>query len=229
MSSAPAALKFITLPARTTHTATIIFSHGLGDTGEGWRPVAHMLGSQLPHVKWILPHAVEMPVTVNGGMVMPAWFDIFSLGKSDDREDEEGILRSSAAINQLIKAENDAGIPNERIVVGGFSQGAALSLVTGLTSEKKFAGVAILSGWLPMRDRLMKMLSSDATTTPVFWGHGTADPVVPYRFGAGSVQILKDKAGFKDIDFKPYQGMGHSTDNQEIIDFSAWLKRVIPQ
>ncbi|QRV87569.1 carbohydrate esterase family 1 protein [Ceratobasidium sp. AG-Ba] len=114
MSSAPVALKFITLPARTTHTATIIFSHGLGDTGEGWRPVAHMLGSQLPHVKWILPHAVEMPVTVNGGMLMPAWFDIFSLGKSDDREDEEGILRSSAAINQLIKVENDAGIPNER-------------------------------------------------------------------------------------------------------------------
>ncbi|KAG9103224.1 hypothetical protein FRC06_011694 [Ceratobasidium sp. 370] len=228
MASAAAALKFITLPPRAPHTATIIFSHGLGDSGEGWRPVAHMLASQHPHIKWILPHAPDLPVTINGGTVMPAWFDLYSLGKTDDKEDEEGLLRSAAAINQLVKAENDAGIPNEKIVIGGFSQGAALSLVTGLTSEKKYAGVAILSGWLPMRKKLIPMFSSGATSTPIFWGHGTSDPVVPYGFGAGSVRILQEKVGFQDVEFNSYQGVGHSTDTQEIVDLSAWLKRVVP-
>jgi len=221
-------LKYITIPPRAAHTATIVFSHGLGDTGEGWRPVAHMLASQFPHVKWILPHAPAVPVTINGGMVMPAWFDLYSLGKSDDKEDEEGLLRSSASIGQIVKAENEAGIPNEKIVIGGFSQGAALSLVAGLTSEKKYAGVAILSGWLPMRKKLAPMFSAEATSTPIFWGHGTSDNVVPYRFGAGSVQLLKDSLGFKDIEFKSYQGVGHSSDTQEIVDLGAWLKRVIP-
>ncbi|KAG9102000.1 hypothetical protein FS749_000565 [Ceratobasidium sp. UAMH 11750] len=227
-SISAAALKFITIPPRAKHTATIIFSHGLGDSGEGWRPVAQMLASQHPHVKWILPHAPDVPVTINGGMVMPAWFDLYSLGSTDDKEDEEGILRSSAAINLLVKAENDAGIPNEKIVLGGFSQGAALALVTGLTSEEKYAGIAILSGWLPMRNRLISMFSSHAKSTPIFWGHGTSDPVIPYRFGAGSVQILKEKAGFEEVEFHPYQGIAHSTDTQEIVDLSAWLKRVIP-
>ncbi|KAG8745547.1 hypothetical protein FRC10_007725 [Ceratobasidium sp. 414] len=210
MASAATALKFITIPPRAHHTATIIFSHGLGDSGEGWRPVAQMLASQHPHVKSVKT------------------FDLYSLGKTDDKEDEEGLLRSAAAINQLVKTENDAGIPNEKIVIGGFSQGAALSLVTGLTSEKKYAGIAILSGWLPIRNKLIPMLPPGATTTPIFWGHGTSDPVVPYRFGAGSAQILKEKVGFQDVEFNSYQGVGHSTDTQEIVDLSTWLKRVIP-
>jgi predicted esterase len=72
------------------------------------------------------------------------------------------------------------------------------------------------------------MLSADATSTPIFWGHGTSDAVVPYKFGVGSVQILKEKLGFKDVEFKPYRGMGHSSDTQEIVDLSTWLKKVIP-
>ncbi|CAE6481787.1 unnamed protein product [Rhizoctonia solani] len=227
-SAAAAALKTIIVPPRSTHTATIIFSHGLGDTGDGWKPVATMLASQFPHVKWVLPHAPTRPITINGGLEMPGWFDLYSLGKSDDKEDEEGILKSSALVKQLVEAENAAGIPNERIVIGGFSQGAALSLVHGLTSEKKYAGLAILSGWFPMRTRLQTLLSPSATSTPIFWGHGTADPVVPYKFGQLSVHHMQTNLGFKSIEFKSYQGMAHSAEQQEIADLGAWLRQVIP-
>ncbi|CAE6346443.1 unnamed protein product [Rhizoctonia solani] len=223
-----AALKFITVPPRAPHTATIIFSHGLGDTGDGWRPVATMLASQFPYVKWILPHAPVMPITINGGIEMPGWFDLYSLGKSDDKEDEEGLLRSSKLIHNLVAAENEAGIPSERIVIGGFSQGAALSLVHGLTSEKNYAGLAILSGWFPMRKRLQSLLGPTATATPIFWGHGTADPVVPYKFGQMSVEHMKGNLGFSKLQFNSYKGMAHSAEQQEIADLGAWLKSVIP-
>ncbi|CAE6527363.1 unnamed protein product [Rhizoctonia solani] len=228
MATAAAALKYIVVPPRAAHTATIIFSHGLGDTGDGWKPVATMLASQFPHVKWVLPHAPVIPITINSGLEMPGWFDLYSLGKSDDKEDEEGLLRSSGLINQLVGAENAAGIPNERIVIGGFSQGAALSLVHGLTSEKKYAGLAILSGWFPMRKRLQTLLSASATSTPIFWGHGTADPVVPYKFGKMSADHMQSNLGFTNLQFNSYEKMAHSADQQEIVDLGAWLRKVIP-
>ncbi|CAE6425633.1 unnamed protein product [Rhizoctonia solani] len=226
--AAAASLKFITVPSRAPHTATIIFSHGLGDTGDGWRPVATMLASQFPYVKWVLPHAPAIPITINGGMEMPGWFDLYSLGKSDDKEDEEGLLKSSKLIHNLVVAENEAGIPNERIVIGGFSQGAALSLVHGLTSERNYAGLAILSGWFPIRKKLQSLLSPTATSTPIFWGHGTVDPVVPYKFGHMSVEHMKGSLGFSNLQFNSYKGMAHSADQQEIADLGAWLKSVIP-
>ncbi|KAH7343877.1 Phospholipase/carboxylesterase [Rhizoctonia solani] len=228
MSSAAAALKSIIVPPRAPHTATIIFSHGLGDTGDGWKPVATMLASQFPYAKWILPHAPVRPITINGGLEMPGWFDLYSLGKSDDQEDEEGILKSSALIKELVEAENAAGIPNERIVIGGFSQGAALSLVHGLTTEKKYAGLAILSGWFPMRNRLQSLLSSNAASTQIFWGHGTSDGVVPYKFGQLSVQHMQKNLNFANIQFNSYKGMAHSADQQEIADLGAWLRNIIP-
>ncbi|KAJ1308570.1 hypothetical protein OPQ81_004269 [Rhizoctonia solani] len=187
-----------------------------------------MLASQFPYVKWVLPHAPVIPITINGGMEMPGWFDLYSLGKTDDREDEEGLLRSSGLINKLVEAENAAGIPNERIVIGGFSQGAALSLLHGLTTEKKYAGLVILSGWFPMRKRLQTLLSPSATSTPIFWGHGTADAVVPYKFGQMSVEHMQGSLGFANIQFNSYKGMAHSADQQEIADLGAWLKKVIP-
>ncbi|CAE6455861.1 unnamed protein product [Rhizoctonia solani] len=228
MASAAAALKSIIVPARAPHTATIIFSHGLGDTGDGWKPVATMLASQFPYVKWILPHAPARPITINGGLEMPGWFDLYSLGKSDDQEDEEGILKSSALIKELVEAENANGIPNERIVIGGFSQGAALSLVHGLTSEKKYAGLAILSGWFPMRNRLQSLMAPNAASTNIFWGHGTSDGVVPYKFGQMSVHHMQNNLNFANIQFNSYRGMAHSADQQEIADLGAWLRNIIP-
>lgn len=117
----------IIIEALSKHTATIIFSHGLGDTAAGWAPFAASLKGRFPHIKWILPTAPNSPVTLNGGMAMPSWFDIRSLTpptpRSPSMEDEAGMLRSARRLSDLVAREVENGIPASRIVVGGFSQG----------------------------------------------------------------------------------------------------------
>ncbi len=161
-------LQSITVPATTKHTATVIFLHGLGDSGAGWAPVARLLSRnpKLHHIKWILPHAPVQRVTLNMGMSMPSWFDIASLDadlmgglsedgiRADRSEDQQGILSSALAVSNIITKEVDDGIDSKKIVVGGFSQGAALTLVTGLTSERRLGGLVCLSGWLPMSGKM---------------------------------------------------------------------------
>ncbi|KAJ7462157.1 Phospholipase/Carboxylesterase-domain-containing protein [Mycena latifolia] len=234
--AAIAPLKFIAVPALSKHTATVIFVHGLGDTGNGWKPVADMFKRDLPHVKWVLPHSPAMPVTANGGMVMPSWFDILSFG-FDSEEDQPGMLKTSHSLNQLITAEVDAGIPANRIVLGGFSQGGAMSLLTGLTAERKLAGLAILSGWLPLRASLKSMASEHATSIPIFWGHGTADPLVKFDLAERSVDFLKKNIGIpeapstgelKGLSFNAYRGVGHSTNEKELDDLKAFLNKALP-
>ncbi|KAJ7098705.1 Phospholipase/Carboxylesterase-domain-containing protein [Mycena belliarum] len=231
-----APLKFIAVPALTKHTATVIFVHGLGDTGLGWKPVADMFKTDLPHVKWVLPHGPSMPVTANGGMVMPSWFDILSFG-FDTEEDQPGMLETMHSLNQLITAEVDAGIPANRIVLGGFSQGGAMSLLTGLTAERKFAGLAILSGWLPLHKSFKSMASEHAASIPIFWGHGKADPLVKFALARMSVDHLKKDIGIpeapstgelKGLSFNAYEGVGHSTNQQEFDDLMVWLKKALP-
>lgn len=128
--------KQVVIPASVKQTATIIFSHGLGDTAAGWSPFAHSLKSRHPHIKWILPTAPNQPVTLNGGMPMPSWFDIRSLTPpvmgQPSMEDEAGMLTSSRRISQLISDEVDNGIPSDRIVVAGFSQGEFTSFQSEL-------------------------------------------------------------------------------------------------
>ncbi|KAA1466740.1 Phospholipase/carboxylesterase [Dentipellis sp. KUC8613] len=231
----------LTVPPLTKHTATVLFIHGLGDTGDGWRPVADMFQADpgLSHVKWVLPHSPSIKVTANMGLEMPSWFDIISFG-FDCEEDETGMLRSAHAINQLISAEIDSGVPPERIVVGGFSQGAAMSLLTGLSNERKVAGIVALSGWAPLRHKLKAMASRHATSIPIFWGHGTHDPLVKFEFALDSIEFLKnrvgipattlsapDAAGLKGICFNTYS-TGHSTTEKELDDLKGWLKKVIP-
>ncbi|KAJ7693823.1 Phospholipase/carboxylesterase/thioesterase [Mycena rosella] len=234
--AALAPLKFIAVPALSKHTATVIFVHGLGDTGSGWKPVADMFKTSLPHVKWVLPHSPSMAVTANGGMVMPSWFDILSFG-FDSEEDQPGMLKTAHSLNQLITAEVDAGIPAHRIVLGGFSQGGAMSLLTGLTAERKLAGLAILSGWLPLRASIKSMASEHATKLPIFWGHGAADPLVKFELARASVDFLTKNIGIteapstgdKGLSFNAYPGVGHSTNEQELSDVKAWLTKVLPE
>ncbi|KAJ7437077.1 Phospholipase/carboxylesterase/thioesterase [Mycena galericulata] len=229
-------LKFITVPALAKHTATVIFVHGLGDSGSGWKPVADMFKSDLPHVKWVLPHSPSMPVTANGGMVMPSWFDIFSFG-FDTHEDQTGMLKTVHSLNQLITAEVDAGVPASRIVLGGFSQGGAMSLLTGLTTERKLAGLAVLSGWLPLRETVKSMASDHVASIPIFWGQGTADPLVKYQIARGSADLVMKNLGvpeapatgeLKGLSFNAYEGVAHSTNQKELDDLKAWLKKALP-
>ncbi|KAF8842682.1 Phospholipase/carboxylesterase [Paxillus ammoniavirescens] len=186
------------------HTATVIFLHGLGDSGKGWLGIINQFKDQLPHVKWLLPNAPSRSITANLGFVMPGWFDLRSWDLQDQNEDRTGMLESARTIDQYIQGEVDSGIPPGRIVVGGFSQGGAMSLLTALTARAengvaggkegwKLGGVAILSGWTLLQDDFSKMVSPHLTSTPVLMCHGTADSVVPHILSQKTAQILTNQ------------------------------------
>ena len=152
---------FFSINLSSVPLRSISAQQGLGDSGAGWLPVAEMIKHQLPHVKWVLPNAPHRNITANFGLSMPGWFDLYSFDWKG-KEDRDGMLASARAIDKHIQDEIDAGIPAERIVLGGFSQGGCLSLLTGLTDRgqgsKKLGGVVVLSGWLPLRDEFLKVV-----------------------------------------------------------------------
>ncbi|KAH7305489.1 acyl-protein thioesterase 1 [Stachybotrys elegans] len=204
----------IVVPATSRHTATVIILHGLGDSGHGWRSaVDHFLRKQrLNEVKFILPHAPSLPITLNGGMAMPGWFDIKTLGGTMEQlkaglieEDAPGILRSQSYINSLVQAEISNGIPSERIVLGGFSQGGAMSLFSGLTSAVKLAGIIGMSAWLPLSGSFKSHLPADNLNkaTPVLMAHGDMDPVVRFEWANESQKLLSSE-GY-DVTLKVYR------------------------
>ncbi|PIA19596.1 acyl-protein thioesterase-1 [Coemansia reversa NRRL 1564] len=220
-------LSSVVLQARSAHTASVIFIHGLGDSGNGWKPVAQLLSQNMPHVKFVLPHAPEQPVTLNGGFRMPSWYDIRSLDSIASNEDEDGMNTSMQKINDLIRAEIDSGTPANRIVLGGFSQGGAMTLFTGLQSEYRLAGLAVLSAYLPIRQRILTRATDSSKHTPIFHGHGTADEIVLYQYGEMTHNVLK-KSGY-NVEFHSYEHMGHSTCEDEIRDLNAFLRKCIPE
>ncbi|CAG8434126.1 4735_t:CDS:2 [Ambispora gerdemannii] len=223
-------LTAIVQKASRAHSATVFFFHGLGDSGSGWSPVGTQISREVPHVKFIFPNAPDKPITINGGAVMPAWYDIHALGDINNmmksREDEQGLLASIAAANSLIREEIGSGIPSNRIVVGGFSQGGAMALAIGLTSEYPFAGIISLSGYIPCRKKILMMSTETNKKTPIFMGHGDWDMVVPHQFGKETSNLLQEN-GYS-VNFKTYEGMGHSSDVEEIRNVTEFLKRVIP-
>ncbi|KAJ1999442.1 hypothetical protein GGI04_004570 [Coemansia thaxteri] len=181
----------------------------------------------MPHVKFILPHAPEQPVTLNGGFRMPSWYDIQSLNRIASNEDEDGMNRSMRSVNELIRAEVDSGIPANRIVLGGFSQGGAMALFTGLQSEYRLGGIAVLSGYLPIRDRIMKRATDASKSVPIFQAHGSADETVLYQYGEMTSKMLQE-VGYS-VDFRTYNHMGHSTCEDELLHLQLFLKQRIPE
>ncbi|TPX54276.1 hypothetical protein SeMB42_g00347 [Synchytrium endobioticum] len=221
-------LRGVTIPARSTHTATLFFLHGLGDSGSGWAQTGRMMQPALPHVKMVFPDAPSRPVTLNLGMTMPAWFDIYELGAAagnNSRTDDQGMNETLRSIAGWIKDEIASGIPAHRIVLGGFSQGSAMSLLHAVTTDQKLAGFIALSGWLPQATALQS--SSEVNKdTPIFLGHGDQDEVVPWKFGEQTYKAFKD-AGWK-VEMKTYEGMGHSAGADEFEDILAFLLKTIP-
>ncbi|TIA91219.1 hypothetical protein E3P81_02127 [Wallemia ichthyophaga] len=228
-------LEHLIVPATAKQTASLIFVHGLGDSGYGWKPVAELLSKSLPHVKFILPHAPSQPVTVNGGMSMPSWFDLTSL-TLEGTDDEDGLLKSASEINKLVTAEVDSGIPSHRVLVGGFSQGSCLAFLVGLSSERKLAGTVALSGWLPLRHKIKSMLGPHHQHLPIFQAHGSDDPVVATKYADFTNSYIKS-LGFKDvpvsqpqnggISFTKYDGIGHGACQEELQDLAEWLVKVL--
>ncbi|KAK2879995.1 hypothetical protein FQN49_000688 [Arthroderma sp. PD_2] len=225
------------VPALKRHTATVIMAHGLGDTGAGWMMIAQNFRRRglYDEVSFVFPNAPSIPITVNAGLSMPGWYDIKSLSSSLTMEeffaqrDEAGILKSREYFNGLIKAEVDKGIKPSRIVFGGFSQGGAMALVTGLTSPEKLGGIFGLSCYLPLPpDQIKKQVPEGWPNqkTPLFMGHGDIDNVVKLEYGEVTAKILKDMG--VGVEFHKYPGLGHSGDPDEIQDLEKFLDRVIP-
>jgi len=227
MSSAAA----IVVPALKRHTSTVIVAHGLGDSGAGWHFLAEQFRSQnkFPETKFIFPNAPNIPITVNGGMRMPGWYDITDFGDIVNRsEDETGILRSQKTLHDLIAAEVQAGIPSERIVLGGFSQGGAMSLLSGVTHPTKLGGIFGLSCYLLLQGKLREMVPAGSPNklTPIFMGHGDFDPVVRYPWGKATAEKLREWGW--QVDFKTYPGLPHSCSQDEIDDLENYIKARIP-
>uniref|UniRef100_A0A8C6PKV1 palmitoyl-protein hydrolase n=1 Tax=Nothobranchius furzeri TaxID=105023 RepID=A0A8C6PKV1_NOTFU len=205
--SVPLLAEAVTVSGTERETAAVIFLHGLGDTGHGWADT--LMGIQLPHVKFICPHAPKIPVTLNMRATMPAWFDLMGLSP-DSPEDESGIKKAAENIRAIIEHEVRNGIPPERIILGGFSQGGALSLYTALTCQHQLAGVVALSCWLPLH-RSFPSASSGNKNLPILQCHGEVDVMIPVQFGALTAEKLKYIVNPQMITFRTYPGLSHSS------------------
>ncbi|XP_076828801.1 acyl-protein thioesterase 1 isoform X2 [Brachyhypopomus gauderio] len=186
-----------------------------------------MAGIRTPHVKYICPHAPVMPVTLNMNMAMPSWFDIIGLSP-DAEEDETGIKKAAENIKALIDQEVKNGIPSHRILLGGFSQGGALSLYTALTTHQKLAGVVALSCWLPLRNTLSKSVLGSNKELPVLQCHGEADPLVPLIFGCLTVEKLKTMLNPNSVTFTTYPRVTHSACPEEMMDIKQFIEKQLP-
>jgi phospholipase/carboxylesterase len=205
-------------------TATVILLHGLGADGYDFVPVVRELEAHgAPAARYVFPHAPTMPVTINGGYVMRAWYDILGTDLVR-REDEHGIRASQGMVEALIEHEVGRGVPRSRIVLAGFSQGGAITLQTGLRQSQPLAGLIALSCYLPLATAFAQEAAAGSTQVPIFLAHGTQDPVVPLARGTASRDALK-AAGYA-VEWHEYP-MPHSVCAEEIRDIAAFMKRVL--
>ena len=203
--------------------ASIVLMHGLGADGNDFVPIVSQLDLEaVGPVRFVFPNAPQIPVTINNGYVMPAWYDIVSMDRS--REDEAGLRRSQAAIEELLAIEKARGIPAERIVVAGFSQGCAMALLTGLCHPEKLAGILALSGYLPLASKTAAEQSPANATTPIFMAHGAHDPVIQQERAIASRDALT--ALGHPVQWHSYR-MEHSVCMEEIADVNRWLLEVL--
>ena len=197
------------------HEGTLIFLHGLGDTNEGWHATWRE-EVKIPGLRVLFPQAPRRPVTLNFGMRMPAWYDIYSLDETDKREDETGMLASARHLHDLIEKET---LPKERIFVGGFSQGAVIAILAGLSYVHKLGGIISLSGYLPLRNSLASHIKN---RPPIWMAHGTADPVIQPRWSHHSRDKLKELG--VEVQWMEYPGMAHGCCPKELRDLKTWLE-----
>ena len=200
----------------------VIWLHGLGADGSDFVPVVPELGlAASPGVRFVFPHAPEIPVTCNGGYVMPAWYDIISLEPNSRRIDEAGIVHSRDAIRRLIERENVRGIPCARIFLAGFSQGGAVAYTTALTHPETLAGVIALSTYLPVEALVEREATPANQGLPVFAAHGTHDDVVSPALGQRARDFVQARG--HAVVWQEYP-MPHSVCLEEVADIGQWLR-----
>jgi phospholipase/carboxylesterase len=216
-------LQTIEIETRPKPSHAVIWLHGLGADGNDFVPVVEQLELPPLGIRFVFPHAPMRPVTINGGFVMRAWYDI-AYQDLAFKEDERGLRDSQAKVGALIARENGRGIPSERIVLAGFSQGGVVTLQAGLRHNKALAGLMVLSAYLPLASIVETERNDANRKTPIFMGHGTMDNIVPLALGAMARDQLV-KLGH-DVEWHQYP-MPHSVCPQELEDIGAWLSRVL--
>lgn len=217
-------LEFIEVSTSNTPDSSIIWLHGLGADGNDFASLVSEL--RLPErlrIKFLFPHAPIQPVTINGGFPMRAWFDILGLEKTAT-QDEAGIRKSQRAVEHLINSTIESGIPSDKIILGGFSQGGALALHLAIRYSKKLAGAIGLSTYLPLADFVPAEKQQANDKTPILLAHGIYDNIVPYQFAEVSYEVLK-KLSYP-VTFKEYP-ITHTISAEEINDISQWIQKVL--
>jgi phospholipase/carboxylesterase len=214
-------LEFVELTTGTAPAGSVIWLHGLGADGWDFVPVVRELEScGAPPARYVFPHAPMMPVTINNGFVMRAWYDIRTADLGH-REDGAGIRASQAAVQQLIARETGRGVAPGRIVLAGFSQGAAITLQTGLRQAQPLAGLIALSGYLPLAETLAAERDPASNGVPIFMAHGRDDPVVPIARAQRSRELLVS-LGYR-VDWHEYP-MQHAVCAEEIEAIARFLR-----
>jgi phospholipase/carboxylesterase len=217
-------LPCIELETAPNPSAAVIWLHGLGADGNDFVPIIPELRLEgCPGIRFVFPSAPSMPVTVNGGYVMPAWYDIVGRNLMD-QEDAAGIHRSATSIVELIEREASRGIAYDNIVLAGFSQGCAMALHIGLRFPHKLAGIIALSGYLPLAMSMNTEKHSANQNTPIFMGHGLYDAVVVPERAEASYAAL-EKMGYQ-VNWNEYP-MEHSVNREELMDISRFLQSVL--
>lgn len=208
----------------TAIDASVIWLHGLGADGHDFEPIVPQLGRTITeHTRFVFPHAPMRPVTINGGYVMRAWYDVLD-AEITRRADPAGVQDSQAILHRWIDAEVASGIPPRRIVVAGFSQGGAIALHAGLRYPQPLAGLLGISCYLPLPAEIANGLAPANAATPIFMAHGTEDPVIPIQAGRQSYEALQ--ALSCKVEWHTYP-IPHSVCLEEIQDIARWLTRVL--
>jgi phospholipase/carboxylesterase len=219
-----AALETIEAESGPNPTATLIVLHGLGADGNDFVPIAQELDlDALGPMRFVFPHAPVMPVTINGGYRMRAWYDILGT-EVQGVQDEAGLRRSRLIVEALLDREVQRGIPAHRIVLAGFSQGCAMALLTGLRYRERLGGIVGLSGYLPLSAQTEAERSEAGRKTPIFLAHGWQDEVIEFQRAQDSATALRN-LGY-DVEWHEYP-IGHSVCMEEIAHLNEWLLKVL--
>ncbi len=205
--------------------AAVIWLHGLGADGHDFEPIVPHLGvHNTRHIRFVFPHAPQIPVTINGGYVMRAWYDVVDADLRR-RADEKGVRGSEQILRDYVAQELTQGIDSKRIVVAGFSQGGAIALHMGLRYPNPLAGILALSTYLPLPEAVAAQCHASNAAVPIFLAHGQYDPVIPFQAGENSRAQL-ESLGYS-VEWHSYP-MPHAVCPDEIMDIAVWLSAVLP-
>lgn len=215
-------LDFIEVETGTDINYSVIWLHGLGADGHDFKPIVPHLGVDEFGVRFIFPHAKVIPITINGGMPMRAWYDIDSLDLDSRNVDDSVFAAAQQHVYSLIKQENDRGIPTSRIILAGFSQGGAVTLYTSLRYPETLLGILAISTYLPAPENVEQTQHSANQTTPIFMAHGSHDEMIDIRHSIKSRVALEGLSN--PLEWHEYP-MGHEVCLEEITTIGEWLRQ----